>query len=377
MLEADFQDLAVIAYEPAGFRTCERDGPIAASSWNLEPGAAFVGSPGCGSGTEIRLGFGGDHDGVVEVVIKPFVLIAAIATIMAMPIAELIAADVSEAKNRSLHGRLVRKSPGFAAILRRCCRSGSVRGQITAAENAVPRVAEGHGNSAGAGRADERRVIRIPTVAAIFRSQDSCDGRAAGGDPGVSISFCGDAGSTCRKRSFARKRRRHIRGDRLPRLSISGANVGKYSIHRIAVRDAAVRSPERKTIVERVHGFVRELDRPGRAAVRSFVDFEIRGVIPDGHQIGDFVADALHVAELQTLGSGHDAGFPVFSAVRRDYKSAASAGSPNHAVVHRADVNQQLGRAAGLRRGFGLMNFSSLFREGESCRSSNQKNGER
>src|SRR5580700_1247545 len=183
MLKADFQDLAVIAYKPAGFWTREPDGPIAAGSGNLVPGATFIGSPGCGSGTEIRLGFGGDHDGVVEVVIESFVIIAAVATIMAVSIAELIATDVGQAENRPLHGRLVRKSPGFAAILRRRGRSGSVRGQITAAENAVPRIAEGHGNSAGAGRADERRVIRIPTVAAIFRSQDSCDGRAAGGDP--------------------------------------------------------------------------------------------------------------------------------------------------------------------------------------------------
>src|ERR1700758_5540790 len=105
MSEADFQDLAVIAYEPAGFRTCKRNGPIAAGSWNLEPGAAFVGSPGCGSGTEIRHGFGGDHDGVVEAVIEPFVVIAAIPTIRALSIAELIAADVSEAKNRPRDGR--------------------------------------------------------------------------------------------------------------------------------------------------------------------------------------------------------------------------------------------------------------------------------
>jgi hypothetical protein len=38
MLEADFQDLTVIAYEPAGFRTGERDGPVAACSWDLETG---------------------------------------------------------------------------------------------------------------------------------------------------------------------------------------------------------------------------------------------------------------------------------------------------------------------------------------------------
>jgi len=46
------------------------------------------------------------------------------------------------------------------------------------------------------------------------------------------------------------------------------------------VRDAAIGSPERETIVERVRRLVGELDRPVRAAVHRFVNAELIGEIP-------------------------------------------------------------------------------------------------
>jgi hypothetical protein len=45
-LEADLQDLTVIAYEPAGLGISEGYGPVAAGVGNWDPGAAFVGSEG-------------------------------------------------------------------------------------------------------------------------------------------------------------------------------------------------------------------------------------------------------------------------------------------------------------------------------------------
>ena len=45
-LEADLQDLTVIAYEPAGLGISEGYGPVAAGVGNWDPGVAFVGSEG-------------------------------------------------------------------------------------------------------------------------------------------------------------------------------------------------------------------------------------------------------------------------------------------------------------------------------------------
>ena len=45
-LEADLEDLAVIAYEPAGMGICESYGPVAAGAWNWNPRGALVGSKG-------------------------------------------------------------------------------------------------------------------------------------------------------------------------------------------------------------------------------------------------------------------------------------------------------------------------------------------
>ena len=46
VLEADLQDLAVVADEPTIMRVCKSDGPIATHVGHHVPRAAFVGSPG-------------------------------------------------------------------------------------------------------------------------------------------------------------------------------------------------------------------------------------------------------------------------------------------------------------------------------------------
>src|ERR1700722_19462557 len=69
-LETDFQDLAIVADEPSGVGIRECDGPEAVRAGNGKPGAAFVGSPRCGTGTEIRFGLGGNHHRTVELGIE-------------------------------------------------------------------------------------------------------------------------------------------------------------------------------------------------------------------------------------------------------------------------------------------------------------------
>jgi len=62
-LEADLQDLAVVADEPSCFWIRKGDRPIAAHLRQLEPGLSFIGSPGGCAGSEVWLSLGRDHDG--------------------------------------------------------------------------------------------------------------------------------------------------------------------------------------------------------------------------------------------------------------------------------------------------------------------------
>ncbi len=286
-------------------------------------------------------------------------------------------ADVSKAENRALHGRRVRQRPSLPAVVRSRRLRARVRSQIAAAKYSVAMIAERHRNSSRARRAHQRRVIRIPSIAAIARSQNPRHRRAAGGNPRIFFSFGSDASSARGKRSLPIQRRRHIRGDGLPIRPIGGANIGKHAIHRIAVRDAAVRSPEGHAIVERIHGLVGEFNRPVRAAVHGLVDLEVRRVIPDGHEVGHFVAHALHIAELVVLRSRHDAGCPSISAVLRHHERAARPRGPDHARVHRTNRNQQLRSAALLHREFRPAMIPMFLRRSKGCASSNQQHGQR
>jgi len=80
---------------------------------------------------------------------------------------------ISQSENGPGHRRRVRKRPRDTAIARRG-RSRVIwiaRVQITAAHNAIPRVAKCYCECAGAGRTHQRSVVCIPGVAAVSRGQ--------------------------------------------------------------------------------------------------------------------------------------------------------------------------------------------------------------
>ena len=91
--------------------------------------------------------------------------------------------------------RRSRKSPSSAAITRR--RSARVIGitgiQIAAAHDPVVRIAEINGECAGAGRAKQRRIIRVPGVPLICGGQSPGSRRDACRYPRVPATLCCDA----------------------------------------------------------------------------------------------------------------------------------------------------------------------------------------
>ena len=176
LLEADLQNCAVYSDQPAGPRAGEGDRPEAGDAVERVPGFALVGCPGGASRV------GGDHDCAVVVVVV---------TRVASPV------DVGQPENCSGDRRWIGKRPG-AATITRGCRAGIVgigRIEIASADDAVIGIAEGDGEGAGAGVADERRVIGVPGVAAIGGREDSCCSGATGGDPGIAPAFGRYAGT--------------------------------------------------------------------------------------------------------------------------------------------------------------------------------------
>src|SRR5580700_8718626 len=132
VVETNLQDLAVIAHEPSRFRIRKTHRPEPAHSGQFEPGASLIGSPGRRSGAEIRLGLRGNYNGMVVFLVSLVVLVAYL----------VIATDVRQAENCSLHRRLVRKSPSLPAVIRRRRFSRGVRRQIAATQNSVLGVAK-------------------------------------------------------------------------------------------------------------------------------------------------------------------------------------------------------------------------------------------
>src|SRR4029077_1082709 len=174
--------------------------------------------------------------------------------------------NIAQAVNGTGDRRRIRKFPSLTGIARRGS-PGVIRIawiQIAAADDAMPGVAEIHREGACAGRTDERRAIRVPRVAPVSGTEDPGYGRAAGCNPGVPLALGRNASAARRERRFARQCWRHIAADVLPGLAIRGAEVREHSVHRVAVRDAALRRPEREAIVERTGILVLELHRPGR-----------------------------------------------------------------------------------------------------------------
>jgi hypothetical protein len=137
---------------------------------------------------------------------------------------------------------------------------------------------------------------------------------------------------------------------------IHSLEIGKFPIHRIAMSNASVRRPEREAIVEGTDGLILELQRPIRAAVHGFINPKIGWVVTDGQQIGNLVADTLHIAELERFCAGHDAGPPRLTAIGGDDECAPTPTRPHDPWVDRANRDQSLGCATLLRRQCGLMN---------------------
>src|SRR6478672_9705882 len=108
-LEADLQDLAVVADEPSRFRIRKSDRPVAAHLRQIEPGLSFIGSPGGCAGSEVWLSLGRDHDG-------PLVLMAEAVPVIPI-IAVFAATHIGETEDRSWNGRLLGERPGLAAIV--------------------------------------------------------------------------------------------------------------------------------------------------------------------------------------------------------------------------------------------------------------------
>ena len=89
-------------------------------------------------------------------------------------------------------------------------------------------------------------------------------------------------------------------------LKAGGVDIDRKILSDIAVRDAAVGSPEGEAIVKGEGVLIGELNCPMGAAVDGFVNAKIRGVVSDGHEIGDSVAHGVHVAELLFFGARDD-----------------------------------------------------------------------
>ncbi len=155
-LKTDFQNATIRSDEPSGFGSGESYRPESRHIRQREPGRSFVRSPGCGS--EV---IGGDHHGATEIV-------SAAATSLS---------DITQSENGAGYRRRTRKSPSSAAIAgNRSARVIGITGiQIAAAHDSVVRIAEIDRECACAGRAKQRSVIRVPSVALICSGKDPGD----------------------------------------------------------------------------------------------------------------------------------------------------------------------------------------------------------
>src|SRR5690242_18027517 len=92
---------------------------------------------------------------------------------------------IRQSENCTSDRRLIREFPGLSAIFRdcSCCIVGIGRIEIAAADDAMPRIAEGNGESSGAWRAYQGRVIGVPVVTTIARRENARRGCATGRDP--------------------------------------------------------------------------------------------------------------------------------------------------------------------------------------------------
>ena len=118
-----------------------------------------------------------------------------------------------------------------------------------------------------------------------------------------------------------------------------------------------------------------ELHGPGGAPVGGLVDAEVGGIVANRLQVGDAIADALDIAELESFRAGDNSGPPSAAAVGGDDESAAASGGPYDSFVHRTDCDEALRRVAVLRRKFGLTNVVIGKGQGRESEQSDQQNG--
>src|ERR1700733_5801479 len=147
----------------------------------------------------------------------------------------------------------------------------------------------------------------------------------------------------------------------MPGLAIGRAKLWKYSLDRIAVRESAIRRPEREAVVEGVRRLVLKLQGPVRAAIFRLVNAEVSGVVPGRQEISNSIAHSLHIAELQGFGSRNDSGSPMRTTIGRNDVRASRSPCPDNAGVHRTDGDQQLRRAAMLWSDRGWMTSPCVF----------------
>ncbi len=161
-LKTDFQNATIRSIDqPSGFGTRESYRPETAHTGQREPSVSLIRSPGGGSGRKRGRVIGGDHYGTTEIV----------SAAVTSP------SNVTQPEYGAGNRRRTRKSPSSAAITRR--RSARVVGitgiQIAAAHDPVVRIAEINGECARAGRAKQRRIIRVPGVPLIRSGEDPGD----------------------------------------------------------------------------------------------------------------------------------------------------------------------------------------------------------
>src|SRR5436309_1031514 len=115
------------------------------------------------------------------------------------------------------------------------------------------------------------------------------------------------------------------------------------------MRDAPMRCPECKAVIESANGLVLKLNCPSCPAISGLIDAKICGVISDRQQIRNAGAEALHISEFQRLSAGHNAGVPGLASISGYRECAAATARPDHLWIYRPDCDQVVGGPAVLR----------------------------
>ena len=92
------------------------------------------------------------------------------------------------------------------------------------------RIAKIDGECSCAGRAKQRRIISVPSVALIRSGKDPGGVSATRCNPRVLPALRCDASSARREGGFTRQGRRHVAADVLPCHSVGCAKIGECSI---------------------------------------------------------------------------------------------------------------------------------------------------